>query len=154
MKISTLATPIANQTIALESLLQLFCYRVPNPKTLFPQDVSRFRNSPQPHPPRTRQRDRCCRHRLATISDAASRVGRRSRHARCLQPKRAGNSEHLRSLQDGEYVRVSQSRAFPAIGTNELNQQIGLRKTNGDVAVIRAVRQFCRQLPQEQRSID
>jgi Uma2 family endonuclease len=49
-------------------------------------------------------------------------------------------------LQAGKYQHQATSRAFPAVSTEQLNQWIQLRKTGTDLTVIRAVRQFCRNL--------
>ncbi len=49
-------------------------------------------------------------------------------------------------LQAGKYQHQATSRAFPTVSTEQLNQWIQLRKTGTDLTVIRAVRQFCRNL--------
>ncbi len=49
-------------------------------------------------------------------------------------------------LQAGKYQHQATSRAFPAISMEQINQWIQLRKTGTDLTVIRAVRQFCRNL--------
>ncbi|WP_083637111.1 Uma2 family endonuclease [Leptolyngbya sp. 'hensonii'] len=52
----------------------------------------------------------------------------------------------IKELQDGVYVDGVTSRSFPAIGVEQLNQWLQLRKTGTDLTVVRAVRQFCREL--------
>jgi Uma2 family endonuclease len=50
----------------------------------------------------------------------------------------------IKSLENGDYVEVSTSRAFPAISVAQLNQWLELRRTGTDLTVIRVVRQVCR----------
>jgi Uma2 family endonuclease len=50
----------------------------------------------------------------------------------------------LRCLEDGAYIEVTNSQAFPAISAIQLNQWVELRKIGTDLTVVRAVRQFCR----------
>ncbi len=49
----------------------------------------------------------------------------------------------IKWLSDGEYVDFLNSRAFPAVNAEQLNQWLQLRKTGTDITVVRAVRQFC-----------
>ncbi len=48
-------------------------------------------------------------------------------------------------LQDGQYTDVVNSRAFPMVSVDQLNQWIELRKTETDVTVLREVQQFGRE---------
>jgi Uma2 family endonuclease len=48
-------------------------------------------------------------------------------------------------LQNGVYVDVNQSRAFPSLTTEEIVDWIEIRRTGTDLTVIRAVRAFCQQ---------
>lgn len=47
-------------------------------------------------------------------------------------------------LQGGDYQPQPASRAFPNVSADQLNQWIQLRRTGTDITVMRAVRQFCR----------
>lgn len=51
----------------------------------------------------------------------------------------------LKWLQDGEYIDSPTSRTFSAIGVEQLNQWLQLRRTGTDLTVVRAVRRFCRE---------
>ena len=51
---------------------------------------------------------------------------------------------NIKWLADGQYVNFPNSRAFPAVSAEQLNQWLGLRKTGTDLTVVRAVRLFCR----------
>jgi Uma2 family endonuclease len=51
----------------------------------------------------------------------------------------------IKWLQGGEYVDSLTSRAFRAIGAQQLNQWLQLRRRGTDLTVVRAVRQFCRE---------
>jgi len=51
----------------------------------------------------------------------------------------------IKWLQSGEYIDSLTSRAFPTVGTEQLNQWLQLRKKGTDLTVVRAVRQFCRE---------
>jgi Uma2 family endonuclease len=48
-------------------------------------------------------------------------------------------------LQDGQYTDVVNSRAFPMVSADQLNQWIELRKTETDVTVLREVQRFGRE---------
>jgi Uma2 family endonuclease len=52
----------------------------------------------------------------------------------------------IRQLTAGTYTAATHSQAFPAVSATQLNQWIALRKTGTDLTVVRAVRQFCRDL--------
>ncbi len=52
----------------------------------------------------------------------------------------------LRWLEAGAYREATHSWAFPAISTTQLDEWLQLRKTGTDLTVVRAVRQFCRNL--------
>jgi Uma2 family endonuclease len=52
----------------------------------------------------------------------------------------------IQSLRGEQYETVANSRAFPNISAAQLNQWVQLRKTGTDLTVVRAVRQFCREL--------
>ncbi len=52
----------------------------------------------------------------------------------------------IRWLVGDEYREMANSRAFPAISEVLLQQWVELRKTGTDLTVVRAVRQFCRDL--------
>ena len=51
---------------------------------------------------------------------------------------------NIKWLADGQYVNFPNSRAFPAVSAEQLNQWLGLRRTGTDLTVVRAVRLFCR----------
>ncbi|OAB56563.1 hypothetical protein AY600_13395 [Phormidium willei BDU 130791] len=53
--------------------------------------------------------------------------------------------EILRQVGGGYEAQVS-SIAFPVVTVGQLNQWLGLRQTGTDLTVIRAVRQFCREV--------
>jgi Uma2 family endonuclease len=50
----------------------------------------------------------------------------------------------IKQLENGCYIDVAQSRAFPAVSIEQLAQWLELRRTGTDLTVIRAVRAFCR----------
>lgn len=52
----------------------------------------------------------------------------------------------IRWLVMGEYREMANSRSFPDVSAAQLNQWVMLRKTGTDLTVVRAVRQFCRDL--------
>jgi Uma2 family endonuclease len=52
----------------------------------------------------------------------------------------------LLQLQSGRYQSVSHSVAFPAVSATAIGEWIALRGDRSDIAVIRAVREFCRTL--------
>lgn len=55
------------------------------------------------------------------------------------------NTLKIQLLQDGQYGDVNNSRAFPMVGVEQLNQWIELRKTETDLTVLRDVQRFCRE---------
>ena len=57
----------------------------------------------------------------------------------------AGGVIKFKQLDNGVYIDVVNSRAFPALTTAQLAQWIEMRRTGTDLTVIRAVRVFCRQ---------
>lgn len=57
----------------------------------------------------------------------------------------AGGVIKFKQLDNGVYIDVANSRAFPALTTAQLAQWIEMRRTGTDLTVIRAVRVFCRQ---------
>ena len=57
----------------------------------------------------------------------------------------AGGVIKFKQLDNGVYIDVVNSRAFPALTTAQLAQWIEMRRTGTDLTVIRAVRFFCRQ---------
>ncbi len=50
----------------------------------------------------------------------------------------------IQVLQDGQYLDVANSRAFPIVSVEQLNQWIEMRKTETDLTVLRDVQRFCR----------
>ncbi|KAM3090296.1 Uma2 family endonuclease [Phormidesmis sp. 146-35] len=54
------------------------------------------------------------------------------------------NGLRIQLLRDGQYGDVVNSRAFPMVTVEQLNQWIEMRKTETDLAVLRDVQQFCR----------
>ncbi len=48
-------------------------------------------------------------------------------------------------LEDGQYTDAVNSRAFPMVSVDQLNQWIELRKTETDLSVLREVQQFGRE---------
>jgi Uma2 family endonuclease len=48
-------------------------------------------------------------------------------------------------LQDGQYTDAVNSRAFPMVSVDQLNQWIELRKTETDLTVLREVQRFSRE---------
>ncbi len=53
------------------------------------------------------------------------------------------NTLKIQLLQDGQYGEIANSRAFPMVSAEQLNQWIEMRKTETDLTVLRAVKQFC-----------
>jgi Uma2 family endonuclease len=51
----------------------------------------------------------------------------------------------IKSLEEGQYIDAQWSRAFPVIGSAQLNQWLEIRRNGTDLTVVRSVRQFCRQ---------
>ncbi|MBV8884080.1 MAG: Uma2 family endonuclease [Chroococcidiopsidaceae cyanobacterium CP_BM_RX_35] len=51
----------------------------------------------------------------------------------------------IRRLEGGAYIDSLNSRVFPSVQTDQLNQWLQLRRTGTDLTVVRAVRQFCRE---------
>lgn len=51
----------------------------------------------------------------------------------------------IQLLQDGQYGDVANSRAFPMVSVEQLNQWIEMRKTETDLTVLRDVQRFCRE---------
>ncbi len=56
----------------------------------------------------------------------------------------SGGVVKFKQLDNGFYLDVVHSRAFPALTTEQLARWIELRRTGTDLTVIRAVRAFCR----------
>jgi Uma2 family endonuclease len=52
----------------------------------------------------------------------------------------------IKHLEDGVYVDALTSRAFPQVRVEQLNQWLDARRSGTDLTVVRAVRQFCRNL--------
>lgn len=52
------------------------------------------------------------------------------------------NCLSIQCLQDGQYVDEANSRAFPMISAEQLNQWIELRKTETDLTVLREVQRY------------
>jgi Uma2 family endonuclease len=50
----------------------------------------------------------------------------------------------IQLLQDEQYQDVVNSRAFPRVNVERLNQWLEMRKTETDLTVLRHVQQFCR----------
>jgi Uma2 family endonuclease len=57
----------------------------------------------------------------------------------------AGGVIKFKQLDNGVYIDVANSRAFPALTTVQLAQWIEMRRNGTDLTVIRAVRVFCHQ---------
>jgi len=55
------------------------------------------------------------------------------------------NGLKIQLLQDGQYGDVANSRAFPMVSVDRLNQWIEMRKTETDLTVLRDVQRFCRE---------
>ena len=55
------------------------------------------------------------------------------------------NILNIQLLQAGQYGDVANSRAFPIINAEQLNQWIEMRKTETDLTVLRDVQRFCRE---------
>jgi Uma2 family endonuclease len=53
----------------------------------------------------------------------------------------------IKHLDNEQYVDAIASRAFPSVTAGQLNDWLEVRRTGTDLAVVRAVRQFCRQHP-------
>ncbi|WP_404786980.1 Uma2 family endonuclease [Altericista sp. CCNU0014] len=50
----------------------------------------------------------------------------------------------IKHLNQGQYVDVLTSLAFPTVSATQIDQWLELRRTGTDLTVVRAVRQFCR----------
>lgn len=53
------------------------------------------------------------------------------------------NTLIIQPFQDGQYGDVANSRAFPMVSVEQLNQWLELRKTETDSTVLRNVQRFC-----------
>jgi Uma2 family endonuclease len=54
------------------------------------------------------------------------------------------NTLKIQVLQDGQYVDVTNSRSFPLVNVEQLNQWIEMRKSETDLTVLKDVQRFCR----------
>jgi Uma2 family endonuclease len=59
----------------------------------------------------------------------------------------------IRHLIDGTYTSNLYSLAFPTVSATQLDQWVELRKAGTDLTVVRAARQFCRELNLQNRPI-
>lgn len=55
------------------------------------------------------------------------------------------NMLKIQLLQEQQYVEVDNSRAFPMVTTQRLNQWIEMRRTETDITVLREVKSFCKE---------